>query len=187
MNIIETAMSHVGKSREELKLNKSTEWCAEEASNIIELSDILEGAKQVQSISCNDMYTAMCNSPYWVEPEDYPKSGDFAFFDWNREHDGGKPLDHVGVVVEVIDRFKVKTVEGNTQNDAGVNDGVVHLKVRELHPNVSSYPDRYMRYIGRSITTPGTAAEMTEEVKTLRQNLQDLNNKIEKIKKILDN
>ena len=147
-SLAETARDLVGVHRNELELHKSTEWCAEGTSYIIANSNISDNAKKVQSISCNDMYRYMTDNPEWAEPDDMPKVNDIAFFDWNRQADGGKPLDHVGVIIEIIDGFTVKTVEGNTTGDDGINDGRYHIKTRTLHPNETQYPDKYMRYTG---------------------------------------
>ena len=90
MNDIATiAGTFLGKTKEEVGIKKSVEWCAEFVSIVLEKSDI-KGNKPC-SISCNDLIAQMRTSEFWYEPQDDPQRNDIIFFDWNRQSDGGKP------------------------------------------------------------------------------------------------
>lgn len=73
-----------------------------------------------------------------------PKVGDLAFFDF----EGGRAIDHIGIVVEVLDGVDgglVKTVEGNTSGDkkkstSERNGGEVVEKVRAYKENKRKLP-----------------------------------------------
>jgi len=73
-----------------------------------------------------------------------PNVGDLAFFDF----EGGRPIDHVGIVVKVLvgkNSGLVKTVEGNTSGDqkkslSERNGGEVVEKVRAYKANKRKLP-----------------------------------------------
>lgn len=147
-NISSLAKSQENKSRADLGLNQSVDWCAEFVSWVIDNSDIPDGAKTVTSISCNYMINAMRNNPYWYEPDDAPQVGDIVFFDWNGADDdlaSTKPLDHVGVIigVDANNPNRVITIEGNTE---GTQSTSRILKKERLCTWNAEYPDYYMRY-----------------------------------------
>lgn len=147
-NISLIAKSQENKSRADLGLNKSVDWCAEFVSWVIDHSDINDDAKYVTSISCNDMIKAMRNSKYWYEPDDAPQIGDIVFFDWDGADDdlaSTKPLDHVGVIVGIYSNSpnRVITIEGNTE---GTQSTSRVLRKERLCTWNAEYPDYYMRY-----------------------------------------
>jgi hypothetical protein len=59
----------------------------------------------------------------WVEAK--PRAGDLAIFDW----DGGVP-DHVGIVISVHAKGRLRTVEGNTGSGSNTNGGEVMRRSR---------------------------------------------------------
>ena len=139
------AESCVGKSRNDLNLHRSTEWCAETVSFILRHTVDPDG--EVDSISCNEMRKKMKNSPNWDEPDGELERGDIFFFDHDRERDplkDSKPLDHVAVVIKVEGNY-VHYVDGN-----GDQSGLVLARSRNINTfNFDcAYPDYYMRYVG---------------------------------------
>lgn len=172
MNIAEIAIKCNDKSRADLGLNKSVDWCAEFVSKVITDSDIHPDAKTVTSISCNDMINAMRKSQYWYEPDDAPKVGDIVFFDWNGADDdlaSTKPLDHVGVIIgiDVNNPNRIITIEGNTEGIG--QECKVRQKTRLCTWN-AEYPDYYMRYTEGVVTEPTTPT--TPDYKTTSDKLQ---------------
>ena len=139
------AESLVGKSRYDLNLRESTEWCAEAASFILEHT--VDPDKEFHTISCNDMIFRMSRSDKFYEPEDEPRRSDYLFFDHDRDKDplkDSKPLDHVAVITN-FDGEYIEYVDGN-----GDSSGIV--KKRRRHISTFNfeckYPDYYMRYCG---------------------------------------
>ncbi len=150
------AESCVGKSRYDLNLNKSTEWCAETVSYI--LRNTVDPDGEVSSISCNDMKSAMKRSKNWTEPDGPIERGDIFFFDHDRERDplkDSKPLDHVAVVVGVSDDY-IQYVDGNGDSTAMIKWRMRHISTFNFD---CKYPDYYMRFCGE-------AEEQSEEQKT---------------------
>lgn len=145
MNILETAISFVDKSRDELNLHQSLDWCAETVKEIINRSDIPSAAKEVGTISCNQTFARMQGNGYWYEPQDKIKPADVIFFNWYHDYDSAGNLDHIGIVKEVHGDYIV-TIEGNTEGRE--NWRTVKEKrryFRDLDFNCK-YPDYYMRY-----------------------------------------
>lgn len=176
MTIYETAMSFEDKSRDDLNLHQSLDWCAETVSSIINKSSIEEAAKEVTSISCTRMQANMANSPYWTEPEDDMQVGDPIFFNWDHDYDPTGNLDHVGIVVEVHDTYIV-TIEGNTEGRE--NWRTVKRKIRyrnSLNFNCE-YPDIYMRYVGKTNSEPAAPAKTAYNV-TVKEISKDVVDKI---------
>lgn len=179
MTLYETAMSFEDKSRDDLNLHQSLDWCAETVSSIINKSSIEEAAKEVTSISCTRMQANMANSPYWTEPEDDMQVGDPIFFNWDHDYDPTGNLDHVGIIVEVHDYYIV-TIEGNTEGRE--NWRTVKRKIRyrsSLNFNCE-YPDIYMRYVGKTNTEPAVPAksEKTAYNVTVKEISKDVVDKI---------
>jgi len=101
--LADTARNRIGHTRQELNY-KCEETCAEGATDVLNtVADTykVEGL-DVGSTSCNTMYANMTQSPYWYEPEEWMQEGDYIFFDWDRIEEE-RPLDHVGIVIEVTD------------------------------------------------------------------------------------
>ena len=58
-----------------------------------------------------------------------PTVGDLAFFDFA---EGGNPIDHVGIVVQLLSNGTVTTIEGNTSATNQSNGGNVERRTRNL-------------------------------------------------------
>ena len=181
MNILETALSFKDKNRNELNLHQSVDWCAETIKEIINRSNIPEGAKEVGTISCNQTISRMRNNPYWYEPMDDMKQGDIIFYNWHHDYDKTGNLDHVGVIIEVTPTH-IKVIEGNTEGRE--NTACVRLVTRSrasLNFNCE-YPDYYMRLKPYDTTkTNNTTSKNLEKLKELVKQLREISNEIEKI------
>lgn len=183
MRFAEYALSCVGKTRTELNLNKSTEWCAEFVSHVI--TTCIPELKDVTSISCNEMKKLMLDSGLFYEPDDAPKVNDIGFIDWNRGANGDtvRPLDHVVVIVGDYGDLYVDYVDGNSSDGGGNGpDGKVcrHNKYRM---NVTDqYPDYYLRLKSEFITDtkndrkPDT--DLIMKLQSIRDNLSDIINEL---------
>lgn len=143
--MVKTADNFLGYSRFDIGLNKSTEWCAEFISFVLRAGE----EDDVTSISCNDMYKYMSNSPRWYEPDDFIRVGDIIFFNWYHTYDNGRPLDHVGIIVEVNGNI-ITYIDGNSDSTGLVR--IHHMNINNLDFN-STYPDRYMRLVQDTETT----------------------------------
>ena len=139
-NIASIAEMLLGKTKEEDGIKKSVEWCAEFVSSVIGKSAI-KGNKP-ESISCNDLIAQMRNSEFWYEPDDEPQRNDIIFFDWNRQHDGGKPLDHVGIIINCDDGY-ITYIDGNSGDGKKVAMHTIPISSLNFSGN---YQDYYMRY-----------------------------------------
>lgn len=154
------AESCVGKSRYDLNLNKSTEWCAETVSHI--LRNTVDPDGEVSSISCNEMIGKMRNSKKWYEPEDEIKRGDILFPDHDRDSDpvkDSKPLDHV-VVVTGFDGEYVYYVDGNGDSSNLVKSRKRHISSYNFN---CKYPDYYMRFCGEAEEQPEEPQKTSDE------------------------
>ena len=145
-NIATIAGTFLGKTKEEAGIKKSVEWCAEFVSIVLEKSDI-KGIKP-RSISCNDLIAQMRNSEFWDEAQDAPQRNDIIFFDWNRQSDGGKPLDHVGIITS-YDKGYITYIDGNSGDGKRVSIHAIPISTLRFS---GTYQDYYMRY--REIETP---------------------------------
>lgn len=181
MNILETALSFKDKNRNELNLHQSLDWCAETVKEIINRSDIPDGAKEVGTISCNQTIARMRNNDYWYEPQDDMKAGDVIFYNWYHDYDKAGNLDHVGVIVEV-NPTTIKVIEGNTEGRE--NTACVRLVTRSrgiLNFNCE-YPDYYMRLKPTETITPTTDYPANlEKLKSLVLQLRKISDEIDKI------
>ena len=145
-NIATIAGTFLGKTKEEVGIKKSVEWCAEFVSIVLEKSAI-KGNKP-ESISCNELIAQMRASEFWYEPQDAPQRNDIIFFDWNRQADGGKPLDHVGIITS-YDKGYITYIDGNSGDGKRVCIHTIPISALRFS---GTYQDFYMRY--REIETP---------------------------------
>lgn len=192
MDFAEYALSCVGKTRSELKLNKSTEWCAEFVSHVI--TECRPDLEKVTSISCNDMKKLMIESGLFYEPDDAPMVNDIGFIDWNRGANGDtvKPLDHVVIITKGYGDLYVDYIDGNSSDGGGNGpDGKV-CKHFTYHMNVTGeYPDYYLRLKPDnkrpsllSIVDNGDMYETIRKLQTARDNINEIINElIEKVGK----
>ena len=145
-NIATTAETFLGKTKEEVGIKKSVEWCAEFVSIVLEKSAI-KGNKPC-SISCNQLVPQMRKSEFWYEPKSEPDRDDIIFFDWNRQHDGGKPLDHVGIITKYENGY-ITYIDGNSGDGKKVSIHTIPISALRFS---GTYQDYYMRY--KEIETP---------------------------------
>ena len=141
MNDIATiAETFLGKTKEEVGIKKSVEWCAEFVSIVLAKSAI-KGNKP-ESISCNDLIAQMRTSEFWYEPQNAPQRNDIIFFDWNRQADSGKPLDHVGIITKYENGY-ITYIDGNSGDGKRV---AIHTRLISALRFSGEYQDYYMRY-----------------------------------------
>ena len=146
-NIALIAETFLGKTKEEIGIYKSVEWCAEFVSIVLRNSAIKGNIPN--SISCNELIAQMRNSEFWYEPQDDPQRNDIIFFDWNRQPDGGKPLDHVGIITKYENGY-ITYIDGNSGDGKKVLIHTIPISALRFS---GQYQDYYMRY--REIETMG--------------------------------
>ena len=184
MNFSEYALSCVGKTRAELGLAKSLEWCAEFVSHVI--TTCRPDLESVTSISCNRMKELMLESGLFYEPNDAPKTDDIGFIDWNRGADGDidRPLDHVVVIAKGYGDLYVDYIDGNSTDGGGNGaDGKV-CKHFKYHMNVTDkYPDYYLRLKPNVISETKTSDKKSDsdliiKLQSIRDSLSDIINEL---------
>lgn len=173
-NIAEIAETFLGKTKEETGIKKSVEWCAEFVSIVLEKSGIK--GKKPWSISCNELISQMRNSEFWYEPQNEPQINDVIFFDWNRQYDGGKPLDHVGIVTKYENGY-ITYIDGNSGDGKRVSIHTIPISALRFS---GQYQDYYMRY--REIETPETN---NVDTATLLKSIDKIMLEIDIMRKIL--
>lgn len=173
-NIATIAGTFLGKTKEEVGIKKSIEWCAEFVSIVLEKSDI-KGNKPC-SISCNELIAQMRNSEFWYEPQDDPQRNDIIFFDWNRQNDGGKPLDHVGIITKYENGY-ITYIDGNSGDGKKVSIHTIPISALRFS---GQYQDYYMRY--REIET---AENNKVDTTTLLKSIDKIMLEIDIMRKIL--
>lgn len=173
-NIATIAETFLGKTKEEAGIKKSVEWCAEFVSIVLEKSDI-KGNKPC-SISCNELISQMRNSEFWYEPQTEPERDDIIFFDWDRQHDGGKPLDHVGIIIHYDDGY-ITYIDGNSGDGKKVSMHTIPISALRFS---GQYQDYYMRY--REIETP---ENKTIDTATLLKSIDKIMLEVDIMRKIL--
>lgn len=186
MTFSEYALTCINKTRADLHLNRSLDWCAEFVSHVVETCR--PDLTNVTSISCNDMRKLMLDSGLFFEPDDAPQINDILFIDWNRGADGDtvKPLDHVAVIVKGYGDLYVDYVDGNSTDGGGNgSDGQVK-RHKNYRINVTSdYPDYYLRLKPdnkresfHTIIDNGDMYETIAKLQSARNNLNDLINEL---------
>lgn len=141
--IVEIALSDLGKSRVDVGCAGDYAWCAAWASTVLNRADIGE---EVTSDSCTLMQRYMSESPDWSEPDDWPIPGDYIFFDFDNKKEE-RPLDHVGICVGFNnDTLQITYVNGNGDSSYYVTEEEINVnaKGKDGH-NLVAY---WMRYVG---------------------------------------
>lgn len=177
-NIAEIAETFLGKTKEEVGIKKSIEWCAEFVSIILEKSNIK--GKKPCSISCNDLIAQMRSSEFWYEPDGAPKRGDIIFFDWNREHDGGRPLDHVGIITKHENGY-ITYIDGNSGDGKRVTIHTIPMSALRFS---GTYQDYYMRY--KEIETAETQNISVKEIASILNRIEKIAAEIEIMRKCVE-
>lgn len=139
--IADTALGYKGKTRRELGL-KCEETCAEFVSKVL-----AECGYSESSVSCNDLFKQMkSDEERWSEPEDWMKKDDVIYFDWDGDADGdGRPLDHVGIVCDVVgDLVYYVNINGNDHDRVTVQSMKKNSKYIAywLRPLVVNSPEK---------------------------------------------
>lgn len=178
MDILNTALSYVDKSRNDLNLHMSLDWCAETVQSIINHADIPAAAKEVGTISCTQTFNRMKENDYWYEPNDDMKAGDIIFYNWGHDYDRTGNLDHIGVITEVTPTV-IKVVEGNTEGrDANSKVRLITRLRSSLNFNCT-YPDYYMRLKPITPTTEYNNPINTEKIRELVKQLRHISDLID--------
>lgn len=186
MDFAEYARTCIGKTRSELKLNKSTEWCAEFVSSVI--VNCRPDLEKVASISCNEMKKLMLDSGLFYEPDDAPQINDIGFIDWNRGANGDteRPLDHVVIISKGYGDLYVDYIDGNSSDGGGNSpDGKV-CEHKEYRMSVNGdFPDYYLRLKPDnkrpsllSIVDNGDMYETIRKLQDARDNINDIINEL---------
>lgn len=139
--IVEIALSDLGKNRVEVGCGGDGAWCAMFVSHVLNIVGIGEG---VISDSCTVMQRCMSGSVNWSEPDDWPIPGDIIFFDWDNKKEE-RPLDHVAICVGFYDGTIVY-INGNGDSSYYVTREEINVeaKGKDGH-NLVAY---WMRYVG---------------------------------------
>lgn len=139
--IVDIALSDIGKNRNEVGCGGDGAWCAMFVSHVLNIVGIGEG---VISDSCTVMQRCMSGSVNWSEPDDWPIPGDIIFFDWDNKKEE-RPLDHVGICVGFYDGTIVY-INGNGDSSYYVTREEINVnaKGKDGH-NLVAY---WMRYVG---------------------------------------
>lgn len=166
--LIEYAKSCENKTRIDLNLYESIDWCAETVKHIVNHVRKEYGAPF--NISCTQSHNNAVNTQFWYEPDDMIKAGDIIYYNWGHDYDPTGNLDHTGIVIAVHDGV-IDVIEGNTAgrgNTAPVK--LVHRNISDLNFNCQ-YPDYYIRikpeYNTNEITTQTLDNKTLTEIKEL--------------------
>lgn len=165
--IVEIALSDLGKSRVDVGCAGDGAWCAMFVSHVLTIVGIGEG---VTSDSCTLMQRYMSESDKWSEPDDWPIPGDIIFFDWDNKKEE-RPLDHVGICVGFEDDGTIVYVNGNGDSSYYVTRDEINVnaKGKDGH-NLVAY---WMRYVGEAAEKPPESEEkeVDLEVRQLRKGM----------------
>jgi hypothetical protein len=139
--IVDIALSDIGKNRNEVGCGGDGAWCAMFVSHVLNIVGI---GDEVTSDSCTLMQRYMSESDKWSEPDDWPIPGDIIFFDWDNKKEE-RPLDHVGICVGFYDGTIVY-INGNGDSSYYVTREEINVnaKGKDGH-NLVAY---WMRYVG---------------------------------------
>ena len=140
--IVEIALSDLGKSRVDVGCGGDGAWCAMFVSHVLNIVGIGEG---VTTDSCTLMQRYMSESADWSEPDDWPIPGDYIFFDFDNKKEE-RPLDHVGICVGFDnDTLQITYVNGNGDSSYYVTKEEINVnaKGKDGH-NLVAY---WMRFV----------------------------------------
>lgn len=118
-------------------------WCAVflwDVFRLVGASELFYGGKKCAYTPTLANYYK--NNGQWYST---PEVGDLVFYQFS----GSNRINHVGIVVEVISRTKIKTIEGNTGSGNDANGGAVMLRDRS-----TTYVKGYgrPRYLGGQVS-----------------------------------
>jgi hypothetical protein len=120
------------------------DWCAKRAGikKLPSQISTIQGANKMKEFGC------------WVD--DVPKPGDLVYMGF-----GGKnSIEHIGLVVGIIDKKQVLTIEGNTSGSGSqANGGQVMVKVRTIGKEIIGFArPKYLAFSGEypTVEIPST-------------------------------
>lgn len=91
----------------------------------------IQGAHKMKEFNC------------WVDGA--PQAGDLVYMGWS----GAGQIDHIGLVVEIIDKKTVLTIEGNTSDKNQANGGMVMVKERTIGKEIVGFArPKYLAFDG---------------------------------------
>lgn len=109
------------------------DWCAKKAGvkKLPSQISTIQGANKMKEFGC------------WVG--EAPQVGDLVYMGW-----GAKThIEHIGLVVELIDKKTVLTIEGNTSDKSQANGGMVMVKERTIGKEIIGFArPKYLAYSG---------------------------------------
>ena len=103
----------------------------------------------------------MRNSEFWYEPQNEPQRNDIIFFYFYRQYDGGKPLDHVGIITKYENGY-ITYIDGNSGDGKKVSIHTIPISALRFS---GQYQDYYMRY--REIETPENKVDNATLLKSI--------------------
>lgn len=110
------------------------DWCAKRAGlkKLPSQISTIQGAHKMKEFNC------------WVDG--VPAVGDLVYMGWGSKGE----IQHIGLVVKVLDKGKVVTIEGNTSGSGSqANGGEVMVKVREIGKEIIGFArPKYLAHKG---------------------------------------
>ena len=110
------------------------DWCAKHAGvkKLPSQISTIQGANKMKEFGC------------WVDGE--PALGDLVFMGWGAKN----AIEHIGLVVGIIDKKTVLTIEGNTSGSGSqANGGMVMVKERHIGKEIVGFArPKYLAYSG---------------------------------------
>lgn len=107
------------------------DWCAKKAGvkKLPSQISTIQGANKMKEFGC------------WV---DTPQAGDLAYMGWGAKG----AIQHIGLVVGILGKDQVLTIEGNTSDKSQDNGGMVMVKVRTSKDIIGFARPKYLSYSG---------------------------------------
>ena len=110
------------------------DWCAKHAGvkKLPSQISTIQGANKMKEFGC------------WVDGE--PALGDLVYMGWGAKN----AIEHIGLVVGIIDKKTVLTIEGNTSGSGSqANGGMVMIKERHIGKEIVGFArPKYLAYSG---------------------------------------
>lgn len=124
------------------------DWCAKQAGvkKLPSQISTIQGANKMKEFGC------------WVDGA--PNVGDLVYMGWGAKNH----IEHIGLVVKVLDKKQVLTIEGNTSGTGSqANGGMVMVKVRNIGKEIIGFArPKYLAYSGEypSIEAPKAPSKL---------------------------
>jgi hypothetical protein len=119
------------------------DWCAKRAGikKLPSQISTIQGANKMKEFGC------------WVDG--LPELGDLVYMGFS----GKNTIEHIGLVVGLIDKKQVVTIEGNTSGKNEANGGMVMVKVRTIGKEIVGFArPKYLAFSGEypAVEIPST-------------------------------